>query len=88
MIAVNAWKCEWCGKITQYQYDPNHGDGCEHAPQKRTCISCAHSTEMVGSGNSKCAGIGYCKYIDELTVYPKIGCYQHKLTDGYEKYTE
>ena len=88
MIAVKAWKCEWCGKILPSDYSHEHGDYCSHAPRMRTCASCSRSTELIGSSKAKCADIGYCKYTNKLVAFPGEFCSEHQLIDGYEKYTE
>lgn len=88
MIPVSAWKCEWCGRITRDPYDPRHGSYCDRSPGRRSCASCSRVAEIIGSSDSKCSGIGYCKYINELVVYPKTHCMEHQLQEGYEKYTE
>jgi len=67
MIKIDAYKCEWCGKIFQNEY--GHISECKYDPKARTCITCGFGNQLIRDYNKKVDGV-YCPRLNKVFEYP------------------
>jgi len=90
MIKVAAWKCEWCGRLFEHEYN-SHDIECMYDPKAQTCVSCMFSGELKAEYDAKEAtrNVRYCPRSDTVFSYPHAKyCPDYKKAPEFESYAK